>query len=102
MGERVQPANKAELRLPHSSKFKRMLALEIIHRGFLSVRVVLSTYVNVCSSILQLERCYLDISVPDCMFLAMGDTCFMLTPKEAMQIRATFEPLGLRVRETDQ
>jgi hypothetical protein len=101
IGERVQPRNKAELRLPYSPQYPRVLNVELSAGGYIWANVRSKQYVTLCSTNVPLSGCYLDVSVHGCEFLVVGDAVFLLSIKEAAQIRATFEPLGLRIRETD-
>jgi hypothetical protein len=104
MSERVQPrapANNIELHLEPSSKRSRELIV-ILLTAQRTLWVDLRVNGTLCSSAhTLLAKCYLAFN-NGCSYLCLDDATFALSVEEAIQIRATFEPLGLRTHETEK
>jgi hypothetical protein len=95
------PANNIELHLDPSSKHSRQLIVLLL-TAQRTLWVDLRVNGALCSSAhTLLAKCYLAFN-DGCSYLCLDDATFALSVEEAPRIRATFEPLGLRVRETDQ
>jgi hypothetical protein len=98
--DQAPAASKTDLWLMSSPKLPRKLHLELSAGGWLYARVHAKTHSLLVLTGERLADCYLDVSQANCLFLCLGPhASFMLSASEATQIRATFEPLGLVIRE---
>jgi hypothetical protein len=95
------PRNKADLRLGPPPKRPRRLHLELTAWDTLYVYLYSKSHVHLSGATARFTDCYLDTSQPNCPFLCVGAAVFPLSDNEVVQIRAAFEPHGLRIRETD-
>ncbi len=90
------PVEKVELRLEPSHTYRRQLILRFLSAHstlWLDLRI---QHVLCGSAHTTLDNCYLSLN-DGWPYLCVDDATFACSVEEAQQIRAMFEPLGLRI-----
>lgn len=95
------PANKAELRIKPSRAYPRRLSIDLAGNSLWVCMANRKGGIAFSHARDKLAECYLDIATKWCQVLYIGNTGFFVCDADVAKIRATFEPHGLRIRETD-